>query len=292
MLNLVLPKGSLEQETLRLFADADLPVKRRSDREYNATINDPRIGQVKILRPQEIARYVEQGYFDLGITGHDWVEESGGAVVEIMDLAYNKSGVGAPVKIVLAVAQESGITKPEELPPGSRVSSEYPNLTKRYFERLGIPVRIFPSYGATEAKVPEIAEAIVDVTETGSTLIRHGMRIIDVILESATKLVVNQESYADPVKRGEIEEIKTLLAGVLAGRGKCLIKMNVPEEALESVISMLPAMKAPTVSRLFNSNYYAVETVVVKAEINLLIPTLKKRGAEDILEIPISKIVA
>jgi len=292
VLNLVLPKGSLEQETLRLFADADLPVKRRSDREYNATINDPRIGQVKILRPQEIARYVEQGYFDLGITGHDWVEESGGAVVEIMDLAYNKSGVGAPVKIVLAVAQESGITKPEELPPGSRVSSEYPNLTKRYFERLGIPVRIFPSYGATEAKVPEIAEAIVDVTETGSTLIRHGMRIIDVILESATKLVVNQESYADPVKRGEIEEIKTLLAGVLAGRGKCLIKMNVPEEALESVISMLPAMKAPTVSRLFNSNYYAVETVVVKAEINLLIPTLKKRGAEDILEIPISKIVA
>ncbi len=291
MLNLVLPKGSLEQQTLKLFEEADLPVKRGSGREYNATIDDPRIDQVKILRPQEIPIYVQQGFFDVGITGLDWITETSSDVVDIMSLAYNKTGVGAPVKIVLAVAQESGITRPQEIKPGFRVSTEYPRLTTEYFERLGIPVEIMLSYGATEAKVPEIADAIIDVTETGSTLLRHGMRIIDVVLQSTTRLVANKQSYQDPLKQQDIREITTLLGGVLAARGKVLIKLNVDEGNLESVISVLPAMKAPTVSRLFNTTYYAVETVVVKSEINLLIPELKKRGAEDILEIPILKIV-
>lgn len=291
MLNLAIPKGSLEQQTLQLFAEADIPVRRRSDREYNATIDDPRIGQVKILRPQEIARYVQLGYFDLGITGYDWVCETGADVVDVLDMAYNKRGIGTPVKLVLAVARESGIRSARELPPHARVATEYLNVTRQYFERQGLSVQVMLSYGATEAKVPEIADAIVELTETGSTLARHGMDIIDVVMESTTKLIANCESYADPTKREEIEEIRTLLGGVLAARGKVLLKMNVPDDRLEQVISIMPAMKAPTVSRLFNTNYYAVEGVVVKAEVNLLIPELKKRGAEDILELPISKIV-
>ncbi|MCL5264238.1 MAG: ATP phosphoribosyltransferase [Chloroflexi bacterium] len=291
MLSLVLPKGSLEQQTLRLFEEADLPIRRKSDREYNATIDDPRIGQVKILRPQEIPQYIQQGYFDLGITGLDWIQETNSTVVDIMDLAFSKQGIGAPVKIVLAVAQESGITDPSQIRPGSRISTEYLDLTRRYFAKLGISVEVFPSYGATEAKVPEIADAIVDVTETGATLVRHGMRIIAVILESTTRLIANANAYDDSEKRQQIEEITTLLSGVLAARGKVLIKLNVSEANLEAVVSVLPSMKAPTVSRLFNTDYYAVETVVVKSDINLLIPELKRKGAEDILEIPMLKIV-
>ncbi|MCL4498920.1 MAG: ATP phosphoribosyltransferase [Chloroflexi bacterium] len=292
MLSLALPKGSLEEQTLRLFEEADLPVRRASEREYNAVIRDPRIGQVKILRPQEIPQYVEQGYFDLGITGLDWVLETRSQVAEVLDLAYSKQGVGDPVKIVLAVSEASGIDKPGDIRPGSRISTEYLGLTRDYFARLGVPVKVELSYGATEAKVPEMADAIVDITETGATLRRHGMRIVDVLLESTTKLIANQQSYADATKRREIEEIVTLLKGVLDARGKVLVKLNVSEENLEKVVEVLPAAKSPTVSRLYGSPYFAVESVVVKSEINLLIPELKRRGAEDILEIPMSKIVA
>lgn len=291
MLDLVLPKGSLEQQTLLLFEQANLPARRGSDREYNAAINDPRIGRVKILRPQEIGTYVEKGYFDLGVTGLDWVVETGSDVVRVMDMAYNKLGIGAPVKLVLAVAGDSGVERPEEMRPGSRISTEYPNITRRFFEKLGLPVEVHLSYGATEAKVPEIADGVVEVTETGSTLRKNGMRIIAVLLESTTQLIANQRSYEDPIKRQEIEEIKTLLAGVLAARGKVLIKLNVGEANLQTVVALLPAMKAPTVSRLYGTDFYAVETVAVKSEVNLLIPRLKCAGAEDILEIPISKIV-
>ena len=291
MLNLVLPKGSLEEQTLKLFEQADLPVRRGSDREYNVTISDPRIGRVKVLRPQEIGAYVQKGYFDLGITGLDWVVETDSDVVRIMDMAYNKQGVGAPVKIVLAVSRDSGIEKPEQLPGGSRISTEYPNITRRYFERLGIPVEVQLSYGATEAKVPEIADAVVEVTETGSTLRKNGMQIIAVLLESSTQLIAYRRSYEDPVKRQEIEEIQTLLTGVLTARGKVLIKLNVHEENLQKVVDVLPGMKSPTVSRLYGTGYYAVEAVAVKSEVNLIIPRLKAAGAEDILELPISKIV-
>ncbi len=292
MIDLVLPKGSLEQQTLRLFEDADLPVIRGSEREYNAKINDPRIGKVKILRPQEIGLYVQQGYFDLGITGQDWIAETGADVVEVMDLAYNKQGVGAPIKLVLAVSQESEIHSVADLPANLRVSTEYPNITKDYFQRIGVPAQVLLSYGATEAKVPQIADAIVELTETDRTLVANGMRIIATVFTSTTKLIVNKESWADEAKRQAIEEINTLLGGVLAARGKVLIKLNVSAERLNDVIKILPAMKSPTVSSLFGGEYYAVETVAMRSEINLLIPELKKRGAEDILEIPISKIVA
>jgi ATP phosphoribosyltransferase len=289
MIDIALPKGSLEEQTLLLFKQADLEIKK-TDREYNPTVKDPRIRKVKILRPQEIPKYIEEGYFDLGISGKDWVIESDADVVEIADMFYSKMGEGI-VKIVIAVPNEKEIKSAKDIKPGSRVSTEYPNLTKKFFDNLGIPVDLRYSYGATEAKVPELVDVIVDLTETGSTLRKNGLKIVDVILESNTKLIANKKSWKDPVKRKEIEEIKILLQAVLEARGKVFIVMNVPEDRLDDVVSGLPAMKKPTVSKLYKSDYYAVETVVSKSEINILIPKLKSMGAEDILEIDIMKIV-
>jgi ATP phosphoribosyltransferase len=291
VLNLVLPKGSLEAGTLRLFEEADLPVSRASDREYYATIPDPRIAKVKILRPQEIGQAVQQGHFDVGITGHDWVLETGSDVHEVLNLNFNRGGM-AIARVVLAVPGNAPIERPEDIPSGCRISTEYMKLTRDYFDRLGKPVQVLLSYGATEAKIPELADAIVDLTESGNSLRRAGFRIIATIAETSTRMIANNQSWNDPEKRQEIEEIRTLLAGVLAARGKVLIKMNVPESRLQEIIGILPAMKSPTVSHLFGTDYYAVETVAVKSEINLLIPKLKNHGAQDILELPISKIVA
>jgi ATP phosphoribosyltransferase len=290
MLDIVIPKGSLEEQTLLLFKQADLPIKK-TDREYNPLINDPRIKRVKILRPQEIPTYVDQGYFDLGITGLDWIKESGSDVVEVADLPYSKQGAGN-VKIVIAVPQnDMTIKTAADIKPNSRVSTEYPNLTKSYFEKLGIPIEIFFSYGATEAKVPELVDVVVDLTETGSTLRKNGLKIVDVITESSTKLIANNKSWADPKKRQSIEEIRTLLLAVIEARGKVLIDLNVHKDKLDALVEALPAMKKPTVNQLYKSDYYAVETVVNKNEINILIPKLKSLGAEDILELNISKIV-
>jgi len=291
MLKFVIPKGSLEGTTLDILDDADLGVRRSGDREYHANIDDPRIEQVRILRPQEIPKYVEDGFFDLGITGYDWVRESGADVVEVADLPFAKTAVGNIVRIVLAVAGDSSYQKPEELPDGVRVSTEYPNLVKSYFEAKGINAAVYLSYGATEAKVPEMADAVVELTETGGTLRKHGLRIIDTVLESTTKLIANKESHADEEKRLLMEEIKLLILGAMNARGKVLIKFNVAASDLEAVVEVLPSMKAPTLSRLLDKDYYAVESVTEKKGINLLIPELVKRGAEDIIEIPISKIV-
>ncbi len=292
MLKLVLPKGSLENTTLDILDDADLGVRRSGDREYHARIDDPRIEQVRILRPQEIPKYVEDGFFDLGITGYDWIRECGADVVEIADLPYTKTAVGTIVSIVLAVAGDSPYREPADLPDGLRVSTEYPNLVKSYFDGLGIKAAVYLSYGATEAKVPEMADAVVELTETGGTLRKHGLRIIDTVLESTTRLIANRESHADDEKRLLMEEIKLLILGAMNARGKVLIKFNVAEPDLEAVVNVLPSMKAPTLSRLLDKDYYAVESVVEKKGINLLIPELVKRGAEDIIELPISKIIA
>jgi ATP phosphoribosyltransferase len=289
MLSLALPKGSLEEQTLLLFAQADLEVKR-SSREYNPTIDDPRIGKVKVLRPQEIPLFVADGHFDLGISGHDWVTESGADVVEVAELPYAKTGTGV-VKMVLAVPDDSPITSARDISPGSRISTEFPKVTRAYFEKLGIPVDVHFSYGATEAKVPEIMDALVDLTETGSTLRRNGLKVVDVVLESTTRLLASPAAWADPEKRREIEEVRTLLLGVIEARGRVLLSMNVPKDRLESVVAALPAMKRPTVSALYGSEDYEITTVAEKASVNVLIPKLKAAGAEDILEIPIAKIV-
>ena len=289
MINIAIPKGSLEEQTLLLFKQADLEIKK-TEREYNPKVNDPRINKVKILRPQEIPKYIDEGYFDLGISGRDWVIESNSDVVEVADMPYSKQGAGI-VKIVIAVPQESDIKTAADIKPGSRVTTEYPNITKAFFENLSIPIDMHFSYGATEAKVPDLMDVVVDLTETGSTLRKNGLKIVDVMLESSSKLIANKDSWADPVKRQEIEEIKTLLLAVIEARGKVLIDMNVPADKLDAVISALPSMKHPTVSQLYKSDYYAVETVVNKSEINILIPKLKNLGAEDIIEMEISKIV-
>ena len=293
MIRIAIPKGSLEAQTLLLFKQADLEIKVTS-REYSPRIEDPRIERVKILRPQEIPEYVERGYFDVGITGKDWIEERGADVEEIADLSYSKTAEKeSTVKIVLAVHEEgTEIRAAKEIKPGSNISTEYPNLTKAFFDKLGIPVQIFFSYGATEAK--DMMDGIVELTETGETLRKNNWRIIDTILESTTKLIVNRASWRDEGKRQEIEEIRTLLSGVIEARGRVLLNMNVAEDRLKEVVSVLPAMKRPTISQLYGNSqrrYYAVETVVSKREVNILIPALKRKGAEDIIEIDITKIV-
>ena len=290
MLRLVLPKGSLEAQTLKLFEEADLGVVRSSEVDYKATIHDPRVTDVRILRPQEIPLYLADGMFDLGITGRDWIEEQGADVVSLGELHYSKVS-SRPANIVLAVAEDSAVESVTDLKDGVRVSSEYPGLTKRYFERHGIDADVTLSYGATEAKIPDIADAVVDLTETGRALRQARLRIIGTILTSYTELVANRAAYEDPAKRHAMHQIQTLLQGTLEARGKVLVKLNVGEADLASVIELLPSMKSPTVSKLFGEDGYAVETVVPKADINTLIPALKDHGATDIIELPLAKIV-
>jgi len=289
MLSLALPKGSLEQQTYKLFEDANLTL-RKPDRAYSPVIDDPRIAKVKILRPQEIPVFVASGDFDLGISGFDWVTESKADVVEIAELPYAKTGVGT-VKMVLAVSDKSSLFSARDIAPGSRVTTEFPNITQSFFDELGIPVEIFFSYGATEAKVPDFMDALVDLTETGSTLRLNGLRIIDTILESSTRLFTNRAAWQDPAKREAIEAIRTLLLGAIEARGRILLLMNTPAECLDAVIAELPAMKRPTISQLHGSNDYSLTTVVDKHDVNVLIPLLKAAGAADILELPINKIV-
>ena len=291
MLSLVLPKGSLERATLQLFEDADLTVSRSSDVDYRGTVDDPRVADVRILRPQEIPRYVAEGRFDVGITGRDWIEETGVEVVTLARLHYSKA-TARPIRVVLAVAADSGVEKVDDLPrAGLRVHTEYPELTRRYFERHGIDADGVLSYGATEAKVPDIADAVVEITETGRALRAAGLKIVDTILESYTELIASPQAYEVPEKRRAMEQLRVLLEGALEARGRVLIKLNVDRPNLDAVIGLLPALKAPTVSQLFAGDAFAVETVVAKREINTLIPALVDAGATGIIELPISKIV-
>jgi len=290
MLSLVLPKGSLEAATLSLFEAADLTVRRGSDRDYRAAIDDPRIDRVMFLRPQEIPQYVEQGLFDVGITGRDWITETDSDVVSLTELEYSKA-TSNPVKIVLAVPKEHPANTGAELPNGVRVSTEFPELTRRFFAKAGVEAVIVPSYGATEAKVPDIVDAIVDLTETGTSLRKHGLKVIETLLVSRTELITNSAAYGDPEKKAAMDDVATLLLGAINARGKVLLKLNVADDALDAVLAELPAMTSPTVTALANGGFHAVETVVAKSGVNTLIPALKSAGARDILEIPIAKIV-
>jgi ATP phosphoribosyltransferase len=261
VLSLVLPKGSLERATLDLFDAADLTVRRGSDRDYHASIDHPGIERVRFLRPQEIPQYVEEGLFDLGITGRDWITETDADVVSLGELQYSKA-TSNPVRVVLAVPKEAPWQSAAELPEGIRISTEFPMLTRRYLERHGVKAVVVPSYGATEAKVPDIVDAIVDLTETGSSLRKNGLRILDTLLTSYTELVANKAAYADPDRRAVMEDV-----------------------------AVLPAMSSPTVTALASGDMRAVESVVPKKGVNTVIPALRAAGARDILELPISKIV-
>lgn len=289
MLKLVLPKGSLEKATFDLFDAADLTVMRSSSVDYKATIDDPRIDEVRILRPQEIGGYVQEGLFDFGITGRDWIEETSSDVVSLGELKYSKA-TSQPVRVVVAVADSSPAQSVTDLRDGVRVTSEYPEMTRRYFAERGIQADVRLSYGASEAKIPDIADCVVDITETGRALRAAGLRIIDTMLTSYTELVANKESWANLEKRHAMEQIMTLLTGTLEARGKVLLKLNVTPEAMDAVLALLPAAKSPTISQLASGGF-AVETVVVKRGINTLIPDLIDAGASDLLEIPIAKII-
>jgi ATP phosphoribosyltransferase len=290
MLRLVLPKGTLESPTMQLFEDADLAVTRGSDVDYRGTIDDPRIDEVRILRPQEIPTYVAEGRFDVGIAGRDNIEECGVDVVSLGELNYSKRSA-QPVRLVLAVGADSPVQSVTDLPPGSIVHAEHPRIAREYFEKHGVDVEVRYSFGATEAKVPDIADAIIDITETGRGMRAAGLRIVDTVLVSYTEFFANADAYQDPVKRKAMEQLQILLSGALEARGRVLLKLNVEAAQLDAVITLLPALKSPTVSKLFGEDGYAVETVVAKGEINTLIPALKDAGAMGIIELPIAKIV-
>jgi len=290
VLRIVLPKGSLERATLALFDDADLAVSRSSDVDYRATIDDPRVDDVRILRPQEIPRYVADGLFDVGITGRDWIEETGAEVETLAELHYSKA-TARPIRLVLAVAGDSPVQGVADLPAGVRVHTEYPELTKRYLTEHGVDADVQLSYGATEAKIPDIADAVVEITETGRALRAAGLRVLETMLVSHTELIANPAAAADPDKRAAMEQLRILLSGVLEARGRVLLKLNVDAANRDAVIGLLPALRSPTVSELFGEDGFAVETVVAKSEINVLIPALKDLGATGIIELPIAKIV-
>jgi ATP phosphoribosyltransferase len=290
VLSLVLPKGSLERATLELFDAADLTVRRSSDRDYHAAVDDPRIERVRFLRPQEIPSYIEQGLFDFGITGRDWIAETGAEVTSLGQLQYSKA-TSDPVRVVLAVPAGSPWRSVSDLPEGVRISTELPALTRRYLNAAGVKAAVIPSYGATEAKVPDIVDAIVDLTETGSSLRKNGLRILDILLTSYTELIANPAAFGDPAKRAAMEDVALLLRGAIRARGNVLLKLNVDTSDLAAVTDMLPAMSSPTITSLARGDMNAVEAVVPKRGVNTLIPALKAAGARDILEIPISKIV-
>ena len=289
VLRLVLPKGSLEKATLDLFEAADLPVNRSSSVDYQGSIDDPRIASVRILRPQEIPVYVAEGLFDIGITGRDWIEETRSDVVSLGELKYSKA-TDRPIKLVVAVAGDSTATTVKDLPDGVRVQSEYPQLTARFFAEQGVNADVRLSYGATEAKIPDIADCVAEITETGRALRAAGLKVIDTILTSYTEVIANPTAAADPEKRKAMDQVMTLLNGVLDARGKVLLKLNVSDERRDDVLAVLPSMKSPTISALAGGGY-AVETVVEKRSINLVIPALREAGATALLEMMISTIV-
>jgi ATP phosphoribosyltransferase len=289
VLKFVLPKGSLEKATFELFDAADLSINRSSAVDYKATIDDPRIDEVRILRPQEIASYVQEGLFDVGITGRDWIEETNSDVVSLGELKYSKA-TSLPIRVVVAVAQDSLAQTVADLKDGVRVTTEYPEMTRRYFAERGVKADIRLSYGASEAKIPDIADCVVDITETGRALRAAGLRIIDTMLTSYTELIANKQSWEDPTKRHAMEQIMTLLTGTLEARDKVLLKLNVAKSSMDNVLALLPSAKSPTIAQLASGDF-AVETVVPKRGINTLIPALIDAGASDLLEIPISKII-
>jgi ATP phosphoribosyltransferase len=289
VLRIVLPKGSLERATLDLFEAADLPVVRSSSVDYRASIDDPRVAEVRILRPQEIPVYVAEGLFDIGITGRDWVTETSSEVVSLGELRYSKA-TSDPVRVVVAVAGDSPVQSVSDLPDGVRVASEYPEMTRRFFAERGVAADVRLSYGASEAKIPDIADCVVDITETGRALRAAGLRVIDTILTSWTEVVANPDAHADPERRRAMEQLMVLLNGALDARGKVLLKLNVTAARRDDVLAVLPSAKSPTINQLANGDF-AIESVVEKAGINRIIPALSEAGATDLLEIPISKIV-
>jgi ATP phosphoribosyltransferase len=282
-----LPKGSLEQSTLELLSRAGFHVQS-SSRGYKPYINDPEL-DARLVRPQEMSRYVAQGFLDFGITGKDWIQESGHEVKVLCDLAYSKA-TSLPARWVIAVPEDSPMKTVKDL-QGKRIATELVETVKRYLADHNVTAEIEFSWGATEVKVPELVDAIVDLTETGSSLRANKLRIIDTIIESYPQLICNDAVYADPEKRRKLESFQLLLIGALNARSKVGLKMNVPKGVLEKLSAMLPALRNPTVSPLADPAWTAVEIIIDEAVVRDLIPRLKELGAEGIIEYPLNKVV-
>ena len=286
-LKIALPKGSLQETTLMIFKNAGFEIYA-SSRSYYLSIDDPEIEGV-LLRTQEIPRYVELGAFDAGIAGKDWIVENRADIIEVSELTYSKVGF-RPVKIVLAVPEKSDIKSVKDL-EGKIISTELVNLTKDYLKRNKVNAKVEFSFGATEIKAGNLVDAIVEITETGSTLYSHNLKIIDVIMESTPRLIANKNSWKDKWKREKIENISLLLKGALEAEGKVGLKMNVEKKNLEKILKILPAIKKPTISNLTDKNWYAIETIIDKNKAKELIPKLKKLGANGIVEYPLNKVI-
>lgn len=282
-----LPKGSLQEATLKYLAKAGFTFSINT-RSYFPSTDDEELEGI-LIRAQEIAKYVEDGVFDVGFTGADWIIETGSDVVEVVDLLYAKQSL-RPVKWVLAVPADSPIQKPCDL-QGKRIATEVVNLTKKYLQEKGVEALVEFSWGATEVKAPLLVDAIVEATETGSSLRANGLRIVDTILVSTTRLIANKQSWSDPWKREKIENIVTLLKGAILAEEKVGLKMNIKKTDLENLVRMLPAMKNPTISPLYDSKWMAVEIIVNEKTVRELIPRLKKAGASDIIEYPLNKVI-
>ncbi len=287
ILMLGLPKGSLEESTKNLFAKAGWKITT-STRSYKPAIDDAELDG-RFVRAQEVSRYVEHGFFDCGLTGLDWIQENESDVVEVCDLIYSRASVQKS-RWVLCVPETSDITRPEQL-AGKRVATELVGTVKRYFEKKGIKVEVEFSWGATEVKVPDLVDAIVDITETGNSIRANKLRIIDTLLETNTKLIANKASWENPVKRRKIETIALLLRGALEAETKVGLKMNLPKSSLDAVVKALPALRNPTISQLSNPEWIALETVIDEKVAREIIPLLKTLGAEGIVEYPLNKVV-
>jgi ATP phosphoribosyltransferase len=282
-----LPKGSLEESTKNLFAKAGWKIAT-SSRSYKPTINDPELDG-RFVRAQEVSRYVEHGFFDCGLTGFDWVQENGSDVVEVMDLIYSRASV-LKSRWVLCVPEDSSVKSIADL-AGKRVATELLNTTKRFFEAKGVAAEIEFSWGATEVKVPDLVDAIVDITETGSSIRANKLRIIDTLLETNTKLIANKVSWANPAKRKKIETLALLLRGALEAESKVGLKLNAPKKALELIVRAMPSLRNPTISPLSNSDWVALETIIDESVVREIIPQLKELGAEGIVEYPLNKVI-
>ncbi len=282
-----LPKGSLEESTKSLFAKAGWKITT-SSRSYKPSIDDAELDG-RFVRAQEVSRYVEHGFFDCGLTGYDWIQENASDVVEVCDLIYSRASMQKS-RWVLCVPESSAITRPEQL-AGKRVATELVGTVRRYFAARNIPAEIEFSWGATEVKVPDLVDAIVDITETGNSIRSNKLRIIDTLLETNTKLIANKASWANPAKRKKIETIALLLRGALEAESKVGLKMNLPQAALDAVVRALPALRNPTISQLSSPDWIALETIIDESVAREIIPQLKALGAEGIVEYPLNKVV-
>ncbi len=282
-----LPKGSLEESTKSLFAKAGWKIAT-SSRSYKPSIDDPELDG-RFIRAQEVSRYVEHGFFDCGLTGFDWIQENASDVIEVCDLVYSRASVQKS-RWVLCVPESSAITKPEQL-AGKRVATELVGTVRRYFAAKKIAAEVEFSWGATEVKVPDLVDAIVDITETGNSIRANKLRIIDTLLETNTKFIANKASWANPAKRKKIETIALLLRGALEAESKVGLKMNLPKSALDSVVRTLPALRNPTISQLSSPDWIALETIIDESVVREIIPQLKALGAEGIVEYPLNKVV-